>query len=156
GAFRARRVEVRVAEARQPHRHLRQVRDLIVRAELPEPARDAAIGVFTRLAEAEARVHGESVEGGPFHEVGAAGALVAVGGACLGRASLGVEAVFASPLVLGRGAVESAHGTLPVPAPATALLLEGVPIEVGAVEGERVTPTGAALLSSWVKDWSGP
>jgi uncharacterized protein (TIGR00299 family) protein len=91
-----------------------------------------------------------------FHEVGAADALVDVAGAVEALRALGVTRVYAAPPALGRGSVDTQHGRIPVPAPATALLLSGVPVELGDVQGELTTPTGAALLATLVEDWSGP
>jgi uncharacterized protein (TIGR00299 family) protein len=147
GPFRARRVDVAVAGA-QPHRHLRHVRTILEQANLPAPVLARALAVFVRLAEAEAQIHGEAVEAVHFHEVGAADAIVDIAGACLGFHRLGVEQVFAGPVVVGSGTAKAAHGTLPVPAPATALLLAGLPIDLSPLEGERTTPTGAALLAT--------
>jgi len=155
GPFRARRVEV-VAGGKQPHRHLRDVRAILEGGALPEPVAARALAVFTRLAEAEAKVHGEPVEKVHFHEVGAADAIVDIAGACLGFHRFGVEAIYASPIVVGSGTVVAAHGTLPVPAPATALLLEGVPIDLTRLEGERTTPTGAALVVTLAKGFDPP
>jgi uncharacterized protein (TIGR00299 family) protein len=109
--------------------------------------------VFRRLAEAEAEVHGTTVQKVHFHEVGAVDAIVDIAGALLGLEALGVGSVSASVLPLGRGSVGSQHGTIPVPAPATALLLRGVPVRGGPVEAELVTPTGAALLTTLAKTW---
>jgi hypothetical protein len=156
GALAATRVEVRVEEAKQPHRHLRHVEAILDGADLPAPTRERAKAVFRRLAEAEAAVHGSTVEQVHFHEVGAADALVDVAGAVEGLRALGVERVFAAPPVLGRGTVDTQHGRIPVPAPATALLLRGAPVELGDVETELTTPTGAALLATLVEDWSAP
>jgi uncharacterized protein (TIGR00299 family) protein len=108
------------------------------------------VAVFERLADAEAAVHGSTREQVHFHEVGAADALVDIVGACLGVERLGVAAVFASPLAVGTGTVQSAHGVLPVPAPATAQLLVGAPIDPAPLLGERTTPTGAALVTTLV------
>ena len=91
-----------------------------------------------------------------FHEVGAADALVDIVGTLEGLAALGVDRVYSSPLRLGRGSVQSEHGLIPVPAPATALLLQGVPVEIPAIDFELVTPTGAALLATLVEDWGPP
>lgn len=155
GPFRARRVEVR-APGKQPHRHLRHVREILLGGGLPEPVAQRALEVFTRLAEAEAKVHGEPVEQVHFHEVGAADAIVDIAGACLGFHRLGVEAIYASPIVVGSGTVEAAHGTLPVPAPATALLLQGVPVDLTPLVGERTTPTGAALVVTLTRGFEAP
>jgi uncharacterized protein (TIGR00299 family) protein len=126
GAFAALRVEVRAPE-RQPHRHLHHV---------------------ARLAAAEAEVHGTTVAKVHFHEVGAVDALVDVAGACVGLEALGVARVSCSELPLGGGTVLCEHGRIPVPAPATALLLRGARVRMGPVEAELVTPTGAALLAT--------
>jgi uncharacterized protein (TIGR00299 family) protein len=155
GPFAARHVSVESAE-KQPHRHLHHVEAILDRAELPGPVRERAKQVFRRLAEAEAEVHGTTVEKVHFHEVGAVDAIVDIAGALLGLDALGVASVSASVLPLGRGTVDSEHGRIPVPAPATALLLRGVPVRGGPVEGELVTPTGAALLGTLVSSWGDP
>ena len=156
GPLAALQVEVVIEAAQQPHRHLRQVEEVLVRADLPPAVRERALAVFRRLAAAEAEVHGTSVEQVHFHEVGAADALVDVAGALLGLDQLGIARVHASPPRLGRGSVRSEHGLIPVPAPATALLLRGAPVEIGEVQGELTTPTGAALLATPVEDWGPP
>jgi uncharacterized protein (TIGR00299 family) protein len=112
--------------------------------------------VFRRLAEAEAEVHGSTVEKVHFHEVGAVDAIVDIVGAVLGLEALGIERVHASALPLGGGFVDSEHGRIPVPAPATALLLRGAPVTPTDVRAELVTPTGAALLATLVEDWGPP
>ncbi len=152
GILDAQRVEVRVAMD-QPHRRLRQVREILEGADLPVRARERAVGVFTLLAEAEAFVHGTTPEDVHFHEVGAADALVDVAGVCLGLDRLGVEALYSSAIPLGRGTVRAEHGVLPVPAPATARLLRGVPVEMPDVQAELATPTGAALVAGLVRRW---
>ncbi len=106
----------------------------------------SAAAAFRALAEAEARVHGAQPHTIHFHEVGAADALVDIAGTCVGLHHLGVRKVHVSPLPWGRGTVETAHGTLPIPAPATALLLEGHPVMPSDETFEQVTPTGAALV----------
>lgn len=130
------------------HRGLHDILAIIARADLPEPVKETAARVFTRLGEAEAKVHGTTVEQVHFHEVGAVDAIVDVVGACCGLHRLGITEVYASALPLGGGWVESAHGRLPVPAPATAELLRGVPAYGGPVEAELVTPTGAAIITT--------
>lgn len=139
-------------EPGQPQRDWSQIRTLIEAASLDEQARSWALGAFERLARAEAAVHNTPVENVHFHEVGAVDSIVDTVGVCVGLALLGVEAVYASPLPLGRGWVRTQHGPLPVPAPATLTLLA----EVGAPtlpappdsNGELVTPTAAALLAA--------
>jgi len=155
GPFRAKKVDVLVS-GKQPHRHLHHVRAILEQGDLPAPVLERALAVFTRLAEAEAHVHGEPVEKVHFHEVGAADAIVDIAGACLGFHRLGVDEVRASAIVVGSGTVESAHGTLPVPAPATAKLLEGAPVDLVALQGERTTPTGAALAVTLARAFGPP
>jgi pyridinium-3,5-bisthiocarboxylic acid mononucleotide nickel chelatase len=155
GPFAATHVEVRTRET-QPHRHLHHVEAILEAADLPASVRDRAKGVFRTLAAAEAEVHGTSVEKVHFHEVGAVDAIVDVAGALLGLETLGVGSVSASAVPLGGGTVDSEHGRIPVPAPATALLLRGAPVYGGPVEAELVTPTGAALLMSLATSWGPP
>jgi uncharacterized protein (TIGR00299 family) protein len=155
GPFAATQVEVRVAGA-QPHRHLRHVLELIEAGDVAEAVRARAAAVFRRLAAAEAEVHGSTPEKVHFHEVGAADALVDVVGTLEGIAALGIERVFSSPPRLGGGTVQSEHGVIPVPAPATALLLRGAPAMLGPIDVELTTPTGAALLMTLVEDWGAP
>jgi hypothetical protein len=155
GPFAATRVEVS-APGPQPHRHLRHIVDMIQAADLEPVVRERAISVFRRLAEAEAEVHGSTPEKVHFHEVGAVDALVDVVGTVLGLHELGVSRVFGTPLPLGGGMVNSEHGLIPVPAPATALLLKGAPVRASNVEAELVTPTGAALLTTLATSWESP
>jgi len=152
GAIEAARVSVDVGGA-QPTRHLHQVRERVLGADVPERAKAHAMAAFERLAQAEAKVHGTTVDKIHFHEVGAVDALIDFVGTCWGLESLGVEEVYASALPLGRGRVQTEHGVLPVPAPATAELLRGVPVEMPDVQAELVTPTGAALLTTLVRRW---
>lgn len=155
GPFAALHVDVRAPEA-STHRHLRHIDEILDRADLPGEVRARAKQVFRRLAEAEAEVHGSTVEKVHFHEVGAVDAIVDIAGSLTGLAALGITTVSASRLPLGRGSVDSQHGRIPVPAPATALLLRGVPVVGGPVEGELVTPTGAALLATLAESWGDP
>jgi len=147
GALSATLVEV-VVTGSQPHRSLSEILSIIERSPLPAAVREKASEVFRRLAEAEAKAHGESPEQIHFHEVGATDALVDVVGAIAAFHRLGVEKVYCSPMPLSRGWVESSHGPLPLPAPATAFLLRGVPTYGVEGEAELVTPTGAALAVS--------
>ncbi|HEY2954403.1 MAG TPA: nickel pincer cofactor biosynthesis protein LarC [Candidatus Eisenbacteria bacterium] len=155
GPFAATRVEVTV-ERDPPHRHLHHVLEALERAEIAPAVRERAGAVFRRLAEAEAAVHGSTVEKVHFHEVGCADALVDVVGAIEGLEALGVERVWSSPPRLGGGMVASQHGPIPVPAPATVELLRGAPVELGPLALELTTPTGAALLATLVADWGDP
>jgi hypothetical protein len=134
------------ADPEQPHRHLRHVLEIVERGALPEQVKAAAAETFRRIAESEAEVHGTTVEKVHFHEVGAVDSIVDVVGAHFCLHELGRVHIVASPLHVGSGTVACAHGVMPVPAPATALLLRGIPTYGGTVEGELVTPTGAALI----------
>jgi len=136
------------APEKQPHRHLSHIERLINGAAIDESARQKALQVFRRLGDAEARLHNQPVEKVHFHEVGAVDAILDIVGACLGLAMLGNPELVCSPLNVGGGRVDAAHGSLPVPAPATAELLRGIPIYSSGVESELVTPTGAALVST--------
>jgi hypothetical protein len=127
----------------------------LARAGLAKRTEDLARRAFRRLAEAEARVHGVPIDAVHFHEVGALDALVDVVGVCAAVAALAPDEVVASPVPLGRGMTESAHGRVPLPAPATVLLLAGVPVYGLQDEGETVTPTGAALIAA-LADRFGP
>ncbi len=133
---------------KQPHRHLKHVVEIIRNGKLPPRVCDRAVRVFERLAEAEAQVHSTTVEKVHFHEVGAVDATVDVVGACLCLEQLGVERIICGPIPTGSGTVKCEHGVLPVPAPATALLLRGVPLAACDEVGELTTPTGAAVLTT--------
>jgi pyridinium-3,5-bisthiocarboxylic acid mononucleotide nickel chelatase len=134
----------------QPHgggRHVGELLRLVERAPVSDWVKERALQAFRLVGEAEGRVHGVAPEKVHLHEVGAVDAVLDIVGAIEGFEQLGVEAVHNLPVAVGQGWVESAHGRLPVPAPATALLLEGLQIANGGpVEGEATTPTGAALL----------
>jgi pyridinium-3,5-bisthiocarboxylic acid mononucleotide nickel chelatase len=134
-------------------RRLPEIEQLVRVSDLPPDVRDQAITILHRIGEVEARIHSEAVEAVHLHELGGLDTLVDVTGTLLGFKALGIEQVFASPLPLGRGFVQSAHGALPLPSPATLALLAGVPVVGSQLEAELVTPTGAALLSGVVKAW---
>ena len=132
------------------HTGLHEIEHLLSHLDLPQTVRDDALAVYRRIAEAESKVHGRPVDQIHFHEVGTLDALADVVGVCLLMHLLAPEKVYASSVHVGCGQVKCAHGILPVPAPATALLLAGVPIYGGAIQGELCTPTGAALLTHFV------
>ncbi len=132
---------------KQPHRHLRHVVEIIDRGALPDSVKEAAKETFLRIAESEAQVHGSTIEKVHFHEVGAIDSIVDIVGAHYGLNELGSPRIVVSPMHVGAGTVECAHGVMPVPAPATALLLRGIPTYGGDVQAELVTPTGAALMA---------
>ena len=130
------------------HRHLGDIRRMIEAAGLPARVEGNAIRVFQRLAEVEGRMHGHDPEDVHFHEVGAVDSIVDIVGACVAWDWFDLEEAWVSPLPLGSGWVQSAHGRLPLPAPATLRLLDGVPTYGTDLEAELVTPTGAALLTT--------
>jgi uncharacterized protein (TIGR00299 family) protein len=136
-------------------RHLSDIIDIIQNSGLPDPVKQRSIAVFHRLAEAEAKVHNTTPDRIHFHEVGAVDCIVDVVGSIAGLELLGVEKIFSSPLPASRGFVQCSHGTLPVPAPAVMELLKGVPVVPSDVEGELVTPTGAAIVAT-VAEGFGP
>ena len=135
-----------------PHHHtdLDELTHRISHLNVSEAVRSDILAVYQSIADAESRVHGVPVEQIHFHEVGSLDALADVTGVCLLMELLAPEQVLASPVHVGSGQVRCAHGILPVPAPATALLLEGIPIYGGSIRGELCTPTGAALLRHFV------
>ncbi len=132
-------------------RHLSDIADILEASRLSDSIASRSMAVFTRLAGAEAKIHGSSPEQIHFHEVGAIDAIVDIVGACIGLDELCIERVYASPLPLTRGWVECAHGMMPVPAPATMELLTGFTLRPDSREKELITPTGAAILSEWAE-----
>lgn len=137
------------------HRSLKEIAALIGRSALSLQAKDRAIGLFERLAEAEAAIHAMPVEGVHLHEVGAIDSIVDIVGAVYGLEQIGAHRIVSSPLNVGGGTVTCAHGVFPVPAPATARLLTGVPVYSGDVQMELVTPTGALIVTGYA-DSFGP
>ena len=130
------------------HRNLETIVDILCGADLPDRAVDRAARIFRRLAEAEARVHGLPVDEVHFHEVGAVDAIVDIAGTALAMELLDVDEVSAGSLPMGRGMVQTQHGPIPLPAPATLELLRGAPVEDAGIDGELVTPTGAAIVTT--------
>ena len=152
GSLRALQAHVRTAPAEdEPHRTLADVQDLLTA--LDEPVRDAASAVFTRLAEAEATVHGTTPDQVHFHEVGALDAIADVVGVVAGVLSLGLDRLHCSAIGVGSGRAGAAHGSLPVPVPAVVELARGLPLEAGPAAFESATPTGVALLAELVDAW---
>ena len=140
-------VEIK-APGDQPHRHLAPIEQMIESSALSASVKKRSQRIFRRLGEAEARLHNQPIEKVHFHEVGAIDAILDIVGACVALELLGIEELRASPLNVGSGRVTATHGSLPVPAPATAELLRGIPIYSSGVEAELVTPTGAAIVST--------
>ncbi len=142
-------VDVVLTETDTGHgRHLSDIADIYAASRLSPAVRERAFAIFTRLAEAEAKVHGTTPDKIHFHEVGAVDAIVDITGACLLLEALGVDAVRCAPLPWTRGFVDCQHGRMPLPAPATVELLAGVPTYPLDVRGELVTPTGAAIVAT--------
>ncbi len=136
------------------HAGMREIEHILSHLDLPEKVRADALAVYALIAEAEAKVHGRPVSEIHFHEVGAMDAVADITGVCLLLHELAPERIIASPVHVGSGHVHCAHGVLPVPAPAAAEILCGVPIYGGAVRGELCTPTGAALLKYFADDFA--
>lgn len=137
------------------HHGMVEIRRLIAELAVSETVKEKVLAVYQSIAEAESRVHGAEVDQIHFHEVGSMDAVADVTAVCLLMELLAPEQVIVSPIHVGSGTVLCAHGRLPVPAPATALILEGIPIYGGSVQGELCTPTGAALLKTFA-DSFGP
>jgi pyridinium-3,5-bisthiocarboxylic acid mononucleotide nickel chelatase len=133
------------------HRGLTQILELIDKAKIPAPVKASASRVFTVLGEAEAAVHGIPIDRVHFHEVGAVDSIADIVGACYGLHLLKVDEVYSSPINVGSGTAKMAHGVLPVPAPATALLLKNKPVYVDGPAFELTTPTGAAIVTALAK-----
>jgi len=139
-----------------PHHHhasMAGISHIIEHLNLPEEVKNDIVAVYRLIAEAESHVHGKTVEEIHFHEVGTADAIADIVGVCLLMHMIAPQKVIASPIHVGSGNVRCAHGILPVPAPATAFILQGLPIYSGDIKGELCTPTGAALLKHFVTEF---
>ncbi len=146
-AFAATKVDVIIADD-VPERHLGDILEIVAQSDLEETIIDRAVAIFKAIGRAEAGIHGTSLDHVHLHELGGVDTNDDVVGALVGLDALGVERVLASPVPLGRGFIKGAHGQIPLPAPATVALLEGVPVVGSPLEVETVTPTGAALLAA--------
>lgn len=140
--------KVTLTKEDQPHRHYCDIAAMIEESNLKPRVKELSQRIFLKLAQAEASVHGVPLERVHFHEVGAVDSIVDIVGTAIGLDYLGVEKICASGLPYGSGLVKTAHGLLPVPAPATAKLMEGIPLTADVGPGERVTPTGAAIVAA--------
>ena len=139
-----------------PHHHhasMAGISHIIEHLNFPEEVKNDIVAVYRLIAEAESHVHGKTVEEIHFHEVGTADAIADIAGVCLLMHMIAPQKVIASPIHVGSGNVRCAHGILPVPAPATAFILQGLPIYSGDIKGELCTPTGAALLKHFVTEF---
>jgi pyridinium-3,5-bisthiocarboxylic acid mononucleotide nickel chelatase len=137
------------------HRSLKEIAALVGRSALSPAGKDRALHLFERLGDAEAAIHGVPLERVHLHEVGALDSIIDIVGAVYGLEWVGASEVRSSPLAVGSGTVECAHGTFPVPAPATARLLKDVPVYAGAVAAEMVTPTGALIVTDYASGYGG-
>jgi len=144
----ATKVHVILDEKEQPARRLADIRKIIEASKMSGTIKQKSISIFERLAEAEARVHGTTPDKVHFHEVGAVDAIVDIVGSVIGLEMLGITAIAASSINLGSGSIKTAHGILPVPAPATVELLKGIPCYGSSVPFELTTPTGAVIIST--------
>jgi len=148
GGFRGTKVDVVVDDKAQPPRRYIDIVAMLSESTLDPAVQKSALEIFRRLGEVEARLHDEPLETIHFHEVGAVDSIVDVVGAVIGLHALGVDTVMASPVNMGHGSVRTAHGLLPVPAPATLELLKGFPSYAGIIRREMTTPTGAAIITT--------
>lgn len=151
------RVDVIIEDAKSSshhHRNLEDIRKIIDGSRLDGRVKDRSLRMFTKLAEAEAEVHGESIDQVHFHEVGAVDSIVDIVGAAICIEFLQPDRIMSSEVELGGGFVKCEHGTFPVPAPATSEILEGVPVRTGAVRFELTTPTGALILACNVDEFA--
>jgi uncharacterized protein (TIGR00299 family) protein len=140
-------------EPEHAHRHLHHIVEIISGSTLSDSQRDLAQRIFRRLAEAEAKVHGTTIEKVHFHEVGAVDSIADIVGSAIAWDLLGVDRVVCSPIPTGTGFVEIAHGRCAIPAPATGELLRGIPLAASDVEGELTTPTGAAIVATLAQEF---
>jgi uncharacterized protein (TIGR00299 family) protein len=153
GGFAATYVQVEAPDEHK-HRHLHHVEEILNRGSLSAKQRELARRIFRRVAEAEATVHGQPIEKVHFHEVGALDSIADIVGAAVGLDLIGAERVTSRSVPTGCGTVKCAHGVMPVPTPGTAELLKGVPLAPSKIEAELTTPTGAAILTAVVQEWT--
>jgi len=150
--FCATKVDVLVTE-QPPERHLKEIKDIIQKSSLPQTVQNRALQIFERIAGAEAAIHNKSVDQVHLHELGGTDTIIDITGALLALEHLEISKIYASPVPMGKGFVKGAHGQIPLPAPATAALLKGIPVYGRDIDAELVTPTGAALLADLVDDF---
>ncbi|MBN2077399.1 MAG: nickel pincer cofactor biosynthesis protein LarC [Spirochaetes bacterium] len=149
----ATRFSVTVRDETPPRRGLAYIRKILETSGLPEPVKSNAASIFGEIARVEAAIHGTTIEEVHFHEIGAIDSIIDVTAACAALHLMDIDEVRATRVNVGEGFIENAHGTLPVPAPATAALLVGAPVYSSGIPAELATPTGAAILARFVKRW---
>lgn len=152
GGFAATQVRVDAPEEEE-HRFLPDIEAILAKGSLTPSQRDLALRIFRRLAEAEAAAHGMSIGKVHFHEVGALDSIADIAGVAVAIDLLQIDRFTSGPVVTGSGTVKCAHGVMPIPTPATATLLKGVPLRACSLKGELTTPTGAAILTTLVDEW---
>jgi hypothetical protein len=152
GSFAALALQVKTEED-QPHRYLKDVMEIIERGQITPGAKALALRIFRKLAEAEATVHGIGTNEVHFHEVGALDSIADIVGVSIALDALGIQRYTSRSVPTGQGTVKAAHGVMPVPTPATALLLRGAPLAPSSIKAELTTPTGAAILATLVQEW---
>lgn len=153
--FQATKVDILVGE-QPPERHLKEIIEVIQQSSLPGSIQKRAIKIFQNIASVEAGIHNKPVDQIHLHELGGTDTIVDVTGALLALDFLGVSHIYSSPIPLGSGFIQGAHGQIPLPAPATMGLLKGLPVRLTEIKAELITPTGAALLAELVDDFSPP
>ena len=153
GGFAATYIRIEAPEE-ESHRFLPEVEEILGRGSLTPRQRELALRIFRKLAEAEARVHGMPLDKVHFHEVGALDSIADIAGCAIGLDLLGVERFTSRSVPTGSGTVKCAHGLMPIPAPGTAELLKGVPLAASTIKAELTTPTGAAILTTVVQEWT--
>jgi uncharacterized protein (TIGR00299 family) protein len=153
--FQATKVDILVGE-QPPERHLKEILEVIRNSTLPVPIQDRAIRIFENIASVEAGIHNQPVDQIHLHELGGTDTIVDITGALLALDYLKISQIYASPIPLGSGFIEGAHGQIPLPAPATLGLLKGLPVRRTEIKAELITPTGAALLAELVNEFSPP
>jgi uncharacterized protein (TIGR00299 family) protein len=153
GGFAATEIFIEVPEE-DTHRFLPEIEEILGRGKLTDKQRELALKIFRRLADAEAEAHGLAVDEIHFHEVGALDSIADIVGAAVALDLLGVDKFTSSSVVTGSGTVKCAHGVMPIPTPGTAALLKGVPLRPSNIKSELTTPTGAAILTSVVSEWT--
>ncbi len=150
----ATKFDVKITEDKG-HRHLKDITELIKSSDLSDRIKEISCQAFERLARAEAKIHNSTSDKVHFHEVGGIDAIIDIVGSAIGVEYFNPETVFCSTLTLGQGTTKSSHGAIPIPAPATVEILKNVPTKIAKTEGEKVTPTGAAILTALIDFYGG-